>query len=485
MRRLLMLSAAAVPGLAFAQAQGDVSVTIYNNDLALVQDVRQVALQSGRTRVEFPDVSGRIRPETVTLAGAGMAIVEQNFDYDLLTPAKLMEEAVGETVTLVRTNPATGAETREQATILAVNGGVVMRIGQRIEILRDDALPVRVIFAEVPPNLRARPTLSVTLASESAGTRPATLSYLTNGMSWAADYVAMFDRAAGTIDVQGWITLNNTTGTSFVNADTVLVAGSPETSFGQVYDGRRREQPRNVRRAGTETADREMVGDYYLYPLAERTTIADRQTKQVSFLDVTGAPARNAYEFRAEWMQNSDEPISASSVLQFSNAREGGLGDALPAGTVRVYMRDSQGQPQFIGENVIGHTPMGSDLAITTGLAFDVQVQPTVQDRVEITETQWRETARLRIDDRVAATIEYNVGQTFYRTTMRYALTNARPEPVTIDLIQTGLDRGWRDTRLFQTSLDPVRRSWHEVAWRVSVPANGETILTATFDTRY
>ena len=119
-----------------------------------------------------------------------------------------MEKAVGQEITIVRVNPATGAETREQAQVLATNGGVVLKIGQRIEVLRDDGLPVRVIFDKVPDNLRARPTLSVTIMGAHAGTRPATLSYLTPGFGWRADYVALYDEGDGKIDVQGWVTLD-------------------------------------------------------------------------------------------------------------------------------------------------------------------------------------------------------------------------------------------------------------------------------------
>ena len=171
------------------------SVTIYAGDLALVQDRREIEVKVGRQRLEFQDVSAQIRPETVSLTAADISIVEQNFDFDLLTPAKLMEKAVGQEVTIVRVNPATGAETREQAQVLATNNGVVLKIGERIEVLRDDGLPVRVIFDKVPDNLRARPTLSVTVIGSQAGTRPATLSYLTPGLGWRADYVALYDEA--------------------------------------------------------------------------------------------------------------------------------------------------------------------------------------------------------------------------------------------------------------------------------------------------
>ncbi|MFN3389925.1 MAG: DUF4139 domain-containing protein, partial [Allosphingosinicella sp.] len=234
MRALVLLSAVlAVPALAQNEipppgetAQGNVSVTIYNNDLALVQDERRLPIPAGRSRQEFPDVSAQIQAETVTLSGLGIGIVEQNFDYDLLSPQALMQKAVGETITLVRTNPATGEETRERARVLAANNGVVLQIGPRIEVLRDDGLPVRVIFDKVPENLRARPTLSVTVESEKGGARPVTLTYLTPGLGWSADYVALFDEAAGRMDVQGWITLTNNSGTTYTNANTMLVAGS-------------------------------------------------------------------------------------------------------------------------------------------------------------------------------------------------------------------------------------------------------------------
>src|SRR6202044_2196336 len=177
----LLCASAGAPVIA---ADRTVSVTIYNDDLALVQDRRDIDIKGGRQRIEFEDVSAQIRPETASLAAADISIVEQNFDFDLLTPAKLMEKAVGQEVTIVRVNPATGAETREQALVLATNRGVVLKIGQRIEVLRDDGLPVRVIFDKVPDNLRAHPTLSVTVIGGHAGTRPATLSYLTPGLGW-------------------------------------------------------------------------------------------------------------------------------------------------------------------------------------------------------------------------------------------------------------------------------------------------------------
>jgi hypothetical protein len=444
----------AVPG--GATAQGDVAVTIYQNGQSLVQDTRRMNLPGGRSRQEFPDVSAQIRAETVTLTGPGIGIVEQNFDYDLLTPAKLMEKAVGQTVTLVRTNPATGAEVRVAAKVLAANGGVVLQVGNTIEVLRDDGLPVRVIFDKVPPNLRARPTLSVTLESK-GGTVPTTLTYLTPGIGWTSDYVTLFDDAKQTIDVQGWVTLTNNTGTDYSNADVLLVAGNPNAGGGRrAYTTPWNPTTGTIDEAGTESSERERLGDYYLYPLAERTTIANAQQKQVSFLDVKAAPARKTYEFTNGWLA-SNEAASAASVLKFSTSRSGGLGDQLPAGTMRVYMRDKRGDPQFIGESRIEASPMGSAMSIRTGDAFDVKIKTVVEERTRLSSSRWK-------------------------TRMRYEFSNARGEAVTVDLGQSGL---WGDVRVTEQSQEGKRVSADRMEWSVPVPANGRAVLTATFDSRY
>lgn len=491
MRYRLLFALMPMIGVAGAQnAQGALTVTIYSNDLALIQDVRQIDLPAGRSRQEFADVSATIRPETVTLGGEGFGIVEQNFDYDLLSPGSLMEKAVGQTVTLLRTNPATGAEARERAKVLAVNGGVVIGVGNRIEVLRDDGLPVRVIFDSIPPNLRARPTLSVTVDAAKAGARPLTLSYLSTGLSWHADYVALFDEKLGRIDLQGWITLTNGTGTTFSNANTLLVAGSAGAVQQNVRRGPgvRGVQPQG-NRAGTETGSREQLGDYYLYPIAGRTTIANAQTKQVSFLDVSGAAASKAYEFRNDWLGAQDEAQSAATVLKFTSARAGGVGDALPAGTVRVYMKDARGHSQFIGESAIPHTPGGSSLALKTGEAFDVKVQPTVLERTTIDSKEWEATERYRITraDGGRGTLTVERQKVYYRTVMRYTVSNARPQPVDVDVIQAGLLRYgyWDDTRVTRESLPGRQLSSDERIWTVRVPANGETVLTVAFDTRW
>lgn len=433
-----------------------VSITIYNSNLALVEETRQLDITGGRQRLEFRDVSAAIRAETVSLAAPGVSVIEQNFDFDLLSPAKMMEKAVGQQVQIVRINPGNGAEVRETATVLSVNDGVVLRIGDRIEILRDDGVPTRVIFDKVPDNLRARPTLSVTVNGDRPGRREAKLSYLTTGLGWKADYVALFDEKAGKLDLQGWITLTNQSGTTFTDAETQLVAGSVNYTGNQPnYNNqyyRPPQPPGAVRSAGTEGSA--TGADYLLYPLPQRTTIAQNQTKQVGFLSAAGVQASKVYQYRSYAYASSDNPANAAVVVQFANKQAAGLGAAMPMGIMRVYIRDQAGDPKFAGENQVPHTPQGSQLDVKIGDAFDVTLQPTNVSRE-------------------------SRGNGRYRYAMSYSVKNARAEPVIVQLVQSNL---WRESKVIKESQPSKRLDAGTVAWDIKVPANGETILTFTID---
>jgi hypothetical protein len=444
MRRLLLC--AAVPfllGAAPAEQPRQLSLTIYNGDLALVQDVRTMDVAAGRARLEFKDVSGRIRPETVSLSGKGLSVVEQNFDFDLLTPEKMMEKAVGKQIQIVRTNPGTGKETMETATVLSVNSGVVLKIGNRIEVLRDDGVPTRVIFDGIPENLRARPTLSVTVEAAGAGPRSVALSYLTTGLGWTADYVAEYDEKQNSLDMQGWVTLTNSTGTSFINVAPRLVAGEVSSGGASTYPDRGFNPRPAIRGAGTVSDRNE---DFPVYTLPQRVTVADNQTKQVGFLTLNGLKTRKIYEYRAGGFTSQQVPDHASVALAFANTTR-----AMPAGTVRVYTRDEQGAPKFSGEQKIEQTPAGSDLMVTLGQAFDVTVQGTIVTSEKTTQNRTR----------------FN---------MSYVLRNARAQPVTVELRQSGLYG--RDSEISDESLPGKQLDAYTHMWSVTVPANGQTVLT-------
>jgi hypothetical protein len=449
---------ASIGATAAAQDTTDKSLalTIYNSDLALVEHVRPLTIPAGSHRLEFQGVSAQIMSQTVSFAGAGLTVIEQNFDYDLLTPEKLMEKAVGQRVRIVRTNPGTGRETEETAEVLSTVGGVVLKIGERIEVLREDGIPARVIFDEVPPNLRASPTLSILVNAARPANGDVTLAYLTRGLSWNADYVAVFEEAAGNVSMQGWITLTNNSGTTFANATAQLVAGDinvvgNEAEWWQAYNFRR-DRANVLRAGGVESSSREQLADYYVYPLAAATTIANNQTKQVSFLTAERVRANRGYEQTFYSFYSQDEPVSSEVRVRFSNSRSSGLGDQLPSGVVRVYARDARGQPQFVGEDRIGHTSAGSELALKIGDAFDVTIQPTLRQTTRATR---------RATDYA----------------MSYLVRNARSEPITVTIRQDSL---WRFNEVIAQSLEGRRTDADSFAWDVPVPANGETELTFT-----
>lgn len=430
-----------------AASRPDISLSVYNNDLVLVRDVRTIDVPAGRNRVELEDVAASIRPETVSLRGEGLTVVEQNFDYDLLTPAKMMEKAVGHQVQVVRTIPGTGRQTTETATVLSVNNGVILKIGNRIEVLRDDSIPARVVFSSIPENLRPKPTLSVIVDAAAAGPRQVTLSYLATGVSWSASYVGMFDEAQGTMGVQGWITIKNRSGTGFRDADAQMIAGAMNVTGGD-QDYSRASAARVT--AGTgDNANAPRAADYYAYRLPERMSVANEQSKQVAFLDLTATNAVKSYAIANADFRSDNTAKHAMVTVRFSNP-----GKALPAGTIRVYMHDDRGESKFVGESALGHTPAGSGLLVELGEAFDVTAQRT-----------------LLANEKTRTGTRYAVS---------YVLRNARAETVTVTVRQGGLRR---DGKVDEESLPSRRRDADTLEWSVPVPAHGEATLTFTVET--
>jgi hypothetical protein len=435
----LLMAQAPVRETQISPAPGDVSLTIYNSGIALVQEKRRLTLPAGRTRVEFRGVSTAIRPETVSLAAPDLSVVEQNFDYDLLTPAKMMEKAVGKDITIVRTNPATGQETRQAATVLSVNAGVILKIGDHIEVLRDDGIPTRVIFDGIPQELRASPTLSVTVEAAKAGPRDAMLSYLSNSLGWHADYVANLDASRTQVSLHGLVTLNSVSGTSFNDATVRLVAQAP--TQGQ------QPGPNAIVRPGTGARG---AADFPVYALPGKVTVAANQTKQVGFLDLDGLKARTIYHYSQSGFYNGREPAHVDSVLAFSNS-----GAAMPAGTVRVYMPGADGAAKFVGEQAIGATPAGSDIEVVMGAAFDITAQPTI-----------------------VATEKLAGNRT--RQAMRYEFRNAGDAAVEVRFQQDGLQQ---NGEIGNESQPGQRLNAAIQQWLVSVPAHGATTLTFTATT--
>jgi hypothetical protein len=447
------------------QDQQSVAVTIYNEDLALVKEVRQLGLDSGANRVALRDVSARMRPQTALLRSlshpGSLDLLEQNFDFDLLTPAKLLEKAVGGTVRVVRTHPTSGAETTETAQVLATGGGVVLKIGDRIET----GLPGRIVFDAVPPTLRDRPTLVSELRSQRSGAQQVELSYLTGGLSWQADYVAELAADDGSLDLNGWVTLNNRSGTAYGNAKLQLVAGDVNRVRGAM--GRARDMAElalDAPAAAAPAMAQEALFEYHLYRLGRPTTLADNQTKQVALLSAAGVPARKELllEGSGHYYRDSVGQIGAKIkvgvFMEFANREASKLGMPMPKGVVRVYKRDSAGNAQFVGEDRIDHTPKNETVRLRLGNAFDVTADKKQTDFK-------RRELNLRA----------------YESAYEIVLRNAKNESVSVT-VREPVPGDW-------TMLDETHR--HEKAaagtaqWRIAVPAGGSTTLRYRVLTRW
>ncbi len=436
--------------------QTAVAVTIYNQDLALVRDARTITLANGENDVAFIDVSGHIQPQTALLkSSAGkLDVLEQNFDFDLLTPQKLLEKSVGSTVRLIVTDRK-GKETVEEAKVLSVADGVVLQIGDRIET----QAPGRIVFADIPPNLRSRPTLVTKIASDAAGKIPVELDYLTGGLSWAADYVAELSPDEKTIELKGWVTLTNTSGTAYRNARLQLVAGDVNRVRQQMAAGMAATTA--VPMAAPAPMAEQALFEYHLYTLNRTTTIADNQTKQVELLTGHGVPVTKEYRFynlAPGWnYQMGEAPrVNASVRLKFVNTEKNNLGIPLPGGTVRVYKADNAGQAIFVGEDVIQHTPKNEYVDLTLGQAFDVTARGRQTDFEKVADDVFES----------AYSIEFK---------------NAKSEPVTVILAQT-VPGDWKMLEESQASEKPDSST---ARWQVTIPAEGATTLTYRVRVKY
>jgi hypothetical protein len=434
--------------------QTAIAVTIYNNNLAMVRDYRRVKLRLGTNRLAFVDVSGKMRPETAILTSSdnvSFNLLEQNFNYDLLTPRKLLEKSVGKEVTIVRTNPQTKEEERLRAKVLSTNGGAVFEIDGKIYTGHLG----RVVFDRVPENLRARPTLVVTLASKATVNAPIELTYLTRGLSWRADYVALLNETENKLNLNGWVTLNNRSGTTYKNARLQLVAGdvaqvarTPRATARLRRDAMKAREARAMRR--------QALFDYHIYSLQRPTTIAHNQQKQVALLKASNVSVVKEYRLQGtryyyRYRYSAHRPTKADVWLIFDNTKKANLGLPLPKGTIRAYKKDAAGKAVFIGEANIGHTAEGETVRLRVGKAFDVSGE------------------RVQTDYKKEGLARYT-----YETAYKITLRNAKRTPVRV-IVSEPIPGDWK---IVTESQKHVKVSAHRAEWKVDVPAKGKTELT-------
>lgn len=372
--------------------QQTVAITIYNGNLGLVKDIRKIQLPRGDHDLRFMDVAAKINPTTVHLKSLtdprGLKIVEQNYEYDLLNPQKLLEKYVGKKIKLWEKNYYTGEERLVEALLLSVNGGPIYKVDGSIYL----GHPGRVILPSIPDNLIARPTLVWRLENSLPQPQFIEATYLTNGINWRADYVLTLNAKDSGGDLAGWVTIDNRSGATYTDAALKLVAGDVNRAHDE------REMADALRRAAkSEVAGQafqeEGFFEYHLYSLDRKTTVKQNQSKQISLLSASDVPIRKEliyYGAQHYYRNRYGKPISNQKVgvyLEVANSRANRLGIPLPKGVVRVYKADRSGSLQFVGEDRIDHTPKDEKVKIKMGEAFDVVGERSQKD--------WRKIASL------------------------------------------------------------------------------------------
>jgi len=438
--------------------QSDLALAVYNSNIALVRDVRQLQLPSGTFRLKFMDIAATVNPATVHFRSLTepekVGVLEQNYEYDLLEPNKLLNKYVGKEVTLVRSYMDNGTTKREEikATLLANNNGPVWKIGNEIvtgmygESYR---------FPEVPANLYDRPTLLMSLENSGGHKQTIETSYLASNLSWNADYVLTVGREDRAADLDGWVTLVNNSGTAFHNAKLQLVAGDLNRLPA-------RDQYRAMEMVANAPAAKaaggfvqENFSEYHLYSLGRRTSVEDKETKQISLLEGSNIPVEkmfvvNGQNFYYHNVQNPGSPLKDPVMVfyKFKNEEKAGLGIPIPAGNVRVYQKDSKGGLLFIGEDHVDHTPKDEFITVKIGNAFDIVSQRKQVDYKSISSHVWE--------------MEFEI-----------TLRNHKDTPVTVQ-VNEPIGGDWE----MLSSTYPAKKTEAFAAqFNVPVRANGESVL--------
>jgi hypothetical protein len=441
--------------------QRQINVTIYNGNLALIHDRRHIALERGENRIAWRDVSANLDGtssllESITSPGT-VSLLEQNFNFDLLKPSALLEKAIGSQVIVIHNHPLPGQPTEERARLLSTNEGVILQYADRIETSLYDS---RIVYTSLPANLRDRPTLVLDLDSVSAGSQDLDLSYLTSGLGWHAEYVGQVSANDDRLDLNGKVTLTNTSGTAYQNAHLQLVAGNvnvppPSPAMLQTI-GR-------VTSRSAESFAQENYFEYHLYTLNRPTTIAENQTKQVGFLTAHAVPIRKTLELRggASYYRTNSPDLGAklpiSTYVSFEN-KGGELGVPLPGGLVRLYKIDSRGTSQFLGADRIDHTPKNETVRLHVGDSFDVTARKKQTNFHIVSESP-----------------------AVYETAYEIVVANAKDEPVDVSVIEP-IPGEWQ---MLSENLPHQKSSSSTATWLVHVPAGARTTLSYNVRVRF
>ncbi len=431
------------------------NLSIYNNNLGFIKDTRKVNLDAGKSTIAFEGVSEKIRAETAMLNGAGVKVLEQNYDYAILTPANILEASIGEKVRVATTNPQTGAEILTPAEIVTSNYGTpVLKFDYGYEPNPQG----RIIYNKLPENLRTQPTLVISLENATNGEKELELAYLTQGLSWTANYIAELT-SDSELNLNGLVTLKNESGTDYANAQIQLVAGEvnhqePRAMMMHSYENM---ADNLVFGASADSMPaREKVSDYHIYTLPNPTTIVNKQVKQVSLMNKQKVAFEKKYEFISPFYLSSRngsnsffEEKNPQIIFSLVNTQASGLGEPIPAGTVRLYKNDTQGNLQYIGEDSINHTPVDGKIELETGKAFDIIISG------KITET-------------------LALSKDLYQKSIEITFKNSSDKIANVDFVQDFRE----EHSLLEESQKSELENPNRRVWKISIEPNSQNTLT-------
>ncbi len=435
------------------EQQTDLSLTVYNGNRALVSQSRKIPLTKGEVTLRYSDIAAEVMPQTVTVeANKGLFILEQNYEYDLISQQKLLEKYVGKEISIVQENPYTDKQETKTAKLLALNGEPVFEMDGSIHL----GIPGRMVLPELPENLYAKPTMNWILQNQKEGDVDLSLSYLTNGISWIADYVLNLSDDEKSATLTGWVTLTNNAGTNFNNARLKLVAGDvnqiqpqmdpfavPAMSSMDVFG-----------MSEPEPVEEKEFFDYHLYTFPRKVNVRNRQIKQLSLLTAEGVKTVKKYSVTQDNFlyrnQYDEQELPVSVTINLKTGKRNKIDMPIPAGIIRLYKKDSDGSAVFVGEDHVKHTPINEKISLKTGDAFDIKVEGRQVNYEEPSEKE-------------------------HRSSYEVEIRNHKKSAVTVEVL-VPLSGVWT----ISDAPEYRKVTAQQIAFDVKVPASGETKLNYT-----